>query len=517
MAFFNEFPNTRTYDSDLGWLISAMRKLMSYVDGFEEIKYADPLAWNITHQYEKNTIVKDPESGVLYLSKKPVPSGISLVNDEYWIEIGNFDYQITFIKEAVSALDEGDANFSAHKYLKDEFIWWNDKIYKTTATIEIGDALTPGTNIEAATVGETLSLLLTYRPTNYDYYFYYYVDGVNGDDTNDGLTAATAFKTLDRCFAFPNVDMRIYIESAGTYTSDIQKFSNISLHLVNHNLANDVKVHFNANHNVQFYNCYTHLTGIKFESEPSYHMYFDGGCSNVESCNFLDDIVDFNFCNFSCDTITTQKIDIADANGIIHNIRITNTDNAIGAFRVRQNSNVFVYGSFDVDALSAPAPTDASTIVYVLRATLNMYTAPAVTGSNYYNGINNAGGTLYCTKTRYDLWAAAANNGNVFSSIARLYLNDNPFTTNLAWIETGYEAVGVNIAAGATTTVDVTFSTYLRSGPPNTAIGAAIGANTTGLIVSTTTLNATGATFTVYNASTAQRKLNYLSWIAAHH
>ena len=28
MAFFNEFPHTRNYDSDLGWLIESVRKLM---------------------------------------------------------------------------------------------------------------------------------------------------------------------------------------------------------------------------------------------------------------------------------------------------------------------------------------------------------------------------------------------------------------------------------------------------------------------------------------------------------
>lgn len=43
MAFFNEFPHTRNYDSDLGWLIESVRKLITcceevteWKDGFEE-------------------------------------------------------------------------------------------------------------------------------------------------------------------------------------------------------------------------------------------------------------------------------------------------------------------------------------------------------------------------------------------------------------------------------------------------------------------------------------------------
>lgn len=36
MAFFNEFPHTRTYDSDLGWLIKNVKKLIETTDGQQE-------------------------------------------------------------------------------------------------------------------------------------------------------------------------------------------------------------------------------------------------------------------------------------------------------------------------------------------------------------------------------------------------------------------------------------------------------------------------------------------------
>lgn len=36
MAFFNEFPHTRTYDSDLAWLIKRMKEILTRMDSLEE-------------------------------------------------------------------------------------------------------------------------------------------------------------------------------------------------------------------------------------------------------------------------------------------------------------------------------------------------------------------------------------------------------------------------------------------------------------------------------------------------
>lgn len=36
MAYFNEFPHTRTYDSDLGWLIKHVKKLLECCDSVQD-------------------------------------------------------------------------------------------------------------------------------------------------------------------------------------------------------------------------------------------------------------------------------------------------------------------------------------------------------------------------------------------------------------------------------------------------------------------------------------------------
>ncbi len=47
MSYF-EFPHTRTYDSDLGWLIKTVKKLTELVDGLED--------WKTQHEEEYNQL-----------------------------------------------------------------------------------------------------------------------------------------------------------------------------------------------------------------------------------------------------------------------------------------------------------------------------------------------------------------------------------------------------------------------------------------------------------------------------
>lgn len=159
MAFFNEFPHTRTYDSDLGWLIATVKRLSSEIQDINKITYADPIGWNITTQYERNVIVKDPQSGILYISKKPVPTGISLRNEEYWIEIGDFSYTIEYLRDAICATDEGDSLTATQPYSTGDFLWWSDKLYRANEDIIVGDAF--GTNITVVQLSDLLQELET--------------------------------------------------------------------------------------------------------------------------------------------------------------------------------------------------------------------------------------------------------------------------------------------------------------------------------------------------------------------
>ena len=69
---------------------NAIREMQTELNNFvvtNAIKYADPIDWNITKQYEKNTVVIDANSGIAYLSVDPVPPGVAITNTDYWTVI----------------------------------------------------------------------------------------------------------------------------------------------------------------------------------------------------------------------------------------------------------------------------------------------------------------------------------------------------------------------------------------------------------------------------------------------
>lgn len=86
-------PYTNFHDLNLDWIIEVLNEFNTKLTDFVSlatIKYANPIQWNITSQYESNTVVVD-SNGNAYLSVRPVPSGVSLDRTEFWTKIGNFD------------------------------------------------------------------------------------------------------------------------------------------------------------------------------------------------------------------------------------------------------------------------------------------------------------------------------------------------------------------------------------------------------------------------------------------
>lgn len=92
MSYF-EFPHTRNYDGDLGYIIKKIEELADKYDIFfdyNKITFNDPINWTITDSYKANVIVYDPESATLYISRQPVPVGIAISNSDYWVVVSPF-------------------------------------------------------------------------------------------------------------------------------------------------------------------------------------------------------------------------------------------------------------------------------------------------------------------------------------------------------------------------------------------------------------------------------------------
>lgn len=97
MSYF-EFPHTRSYEGDLGYIIKKLEELNTKYNNFFDlntIKFADPVEWNISESYIQNLIVYDNISEAFYISRQPVPVGVDISNSEYWTLITPFKVDMT--------------------------------------------------------------------------------------------------------------------------------------------------------------------------------------------------------------------------------------------------------------------------------------------------------------------------------------------------------------------------------------------------------------------------------------
>lgn len=159
MAYF-EFPHTRNYDGDLGWVIKKIIELTErYNDFFEynKITFADPLQWDITKQYPPYQIAFDYDQGYSYISKRPVPAGVTITNPDYWCLVGPLIVdayarsEIQTILEFVSNIYE-TSNIATAVRQPGEYVVANGQLYKVTAAINIGEGYTEGINVTKWTI-----------------------------------------------------------------------------------------------------------------------------------------------------------------------------------------------------------------------------------------------------------------------------------------------------------------------------------------------------------------------------
>lgn len=156
-------PYTNFHDLNLDWIIDTLNDFNARLTNFVSlatIKYADPIQWDITSQYEANTVVVD-SAGNAYLSVQPVPSGVSLDRTEYWTKIGNFDELFANVKKAITPNDEGHSATATAARAVDDLVWVNGALVRITRAMSAGDAYVQGSNCVTSSTNEILRYLLT--------------------------------------------------------------------------------------------------------------------------------------------------------------------------------------------------------------------------------------------------------------------------------------------------------------------------------------------------------------------
>lgn len=145
------------YQYDLGWMVDTIKELIDSVNSLFEneiVHYADPIQWDITAQYTKNTVVVDPQTGTAYISKDNVPKGILLDNENYWLPIFNYDGELDNIRSSIGLTFPTD--IATVEIPKGHFVWQGGKLYRAMDTIPENTQLKPSVNIVRINVDEAI-------------------------------------------------------------------------------------------------------------------------------------------------------------------------------------------------------------------------------------------------------------------------------------------------------------------------------------------------------------------------
>lgn len=107
--FWNQYPYMNLNDLNLDYILAKIKLIESQLKNFivnNTIKYANPIAWDITKQYGSNTVTIDISTGIAYLSVDPVPSGIAITNTDYWSKIFDLTEVFNDITAMIGDLDD---------------------------------------------------------------------------------------------------------------------------------------------------------------------------------------------------------------------------------------------------------------------------------------------------------------------------------------------------------------------------------------------------------------------------
>ena len=111
MAFINQFPYSDFHEMNLDWIIKEVKRVTSEMETFQAVnKVTFRDNWDITTQYPAWSMVLN--GGFAYISSKPVPAGIDILNSDYWILIGPITVDQEARREIAAAVDSMNAGFT---------------------------------------------------------------------------------------------------------------------------------------------------------------------------------------------------------------------------------------------------------------------------------------------------------------------------------------------------------------------------------------------------------------------
>ena len=161
MGLFENFPYANFHELNLDWILHELKELETEITNFvaiNSVKYANPIVWDITSQYETNTVVLD-SSGNAYLSVQPVPAGVALDREEYWTKIGNFSALWDSVRSAITPYDEQHSTTASVDHKAGDWVWLENDLLLITKNITAGDKYVDGSNCKKTNVHDLFTTL----------------------------------------------------------------------------------------------------------------------------------------------------------------------------------------------------------------------------------------------------------------------------------------------------------------------------------------------------------------------
>lgn len=161
MGLFENFPYANFHELNLDWILHELKELETEITNFvaiNSVKYANPIVWDITSQYETNTVVLD-SSGNAYLSVQPVPAGVALDREEYWTKIGNFSALWDSVRSAITPYDEQHSTTASIDHKAGDWVWVENDLLLITKNITAGDKYVNGGNCTKTNVHDLFAAL----------------------------------------------------------------------------------------------------------------------------------------------------------------------------------------------------------------------------------------------------------------------------------------------------------------------------------------------------------------------
>ena len=156
MGLFDQFPYTNFHELNLMWILEALKEIQTTTEQFvaiNSLKYANPIQWNILKQYEKNTIVIDPQSGTAYISVAAVPAGVALTDTDYWTVVFDLEQFVTKANNNFTPRVETNTTLNATFATNaGEWVVWGGELYQALSNIIAGDQYVVDSNIKRITV-----------------------------------------------------------------------------------------------------------------------------------------------------------------------------------------------------------------------------------------------------------------------------------------------------------------------------------------------------------------------------